>query len=71
MDRPLSGGTIEIGRRRSIATVGGRLREKEEEGEKEREKRGRYLLFPGSPGDSSPMGFLLPARGDEARNEKE
>ncbi|RZS07626.1 hypothetical protein BHM03_00038492 [Ensete ventricosum] len=41
-----------------------------------REKRGRCLLFIGSPhnplpaGDSSPMGFLLLARGDEARKEK-
>ncbi|RWW12054.1 hypothetical protein GW17_00024295 [Ensete ventricosum] len=39
-DHPLPDGTIEIGRRRSISTVGGRLREKEEEGEEEKgEKR--------------------------------
>ncbi|RWW77218.1 hypothetical protein BHE74_00014637 [Ensete ventricosum] len=55
---------IDFGRRRSISTVGGRLREKRE----------RYLLFPGSPrdlspaGDSSPAGFS--ARGDGARTKK-
>ncbi|RRT44452.1 hypothetical protein B296_00047144 [Ensete ventricosum] len=35
-DRPLLGGTIEISRRRSISIVGGRLREKEDEGEEEK-----------------------------------
>ncbi|RRT81762.1 hypothetical protein B296_00016820, partial [Ensete ventricosum] len=62
---------VDFGHQQSILTVGGRLREK-----KKREKRGRYLLFLGSPrnpslaGDSSPVGFLLPVRGDEARKEK-
>ncbi|RRT85963.1 hypothetical protein B296_00005456 [Ensete ventricosum] len=62
--------------RSSISTVDGRLREKEE-GEEEREKRGRYLIFLDSPcdssptGDSSPPGFLLPAWGDEAIRKRE
>ncbi|RWW67541.1 hypothetical protein BHE74_00024999 [Ensete ventricosum] len=62
---------VDFGHQQSILTVGGRLREK-----KKRENRGRYLLFPGSPrnpspaGDSSPVGFLLLMRGDEARKEK-
>ncbi|RRT77918.1 hypothetical protein B296_00000451 [Ensete ventricosum] len=39
-DRPLLGGTVEIGRWRLISTVGGRLREKEEEGEEDAGERG-------------------------------
>ncbi|RZR99230.1 hypothetical protein BHM03_00028751 [Ensete ventricosum] len=39
-DRPLLGSTVEIGRWRLISTVGGRLREKEEEGEEDVGERG-------------------------------
>ncbi|RWW85452.1 hypothetical protein BHE74_00005863 [Ensete ventricosum] len=60
---------VDFDRRWSIE--GERRREK-----KKREKRGRYLLFLGSPRNSSPVGdfslagFLFPTLGDEARQEK-
>ncbi|RWV82795.1 hypothetical protein GW17_00055672 [Ensete ventricosum] len=68
-------GTTKIGHRRSISAVGGQVRPSRWLIEGER-RRGRYLLFPGSPrnlspaNDSSSAGFLPPAQGDKARKEK-
>ncbi|RWW47387.1 hypothetical protein BHE74_00046634 [Ensete ventricosum] len=56
---------VDFDRRLLILIVDGRLREK-----KEREEKGRYLLFPGSlcnpspMGDSLPAGFFLPTQGE-------
>ncbi|RWV88311.1 hypothetical protein GW17_00049614 [Ensete ventricosum] len=74
MDRPLPGGTVEIYRRWSISTIGGWLREKEEEGEEEKGEKREIPALPWFPVRSIARGRFfvggLPSPLGETRQER-